>query len=51
MQEDAIEIESNLIASGKFKVKTERRIRETRKFREQGGSSSANKNSQDKKIK
>jgi hypothetical protein len=50
MKEDAIEIEYNMMASGKFKVKVETRIRETRKFREHGGSSSSNKNSQDEKI-
>jgi hypothetical protein len=45
MQEDAIEIESNMMTSREFKVKVETWIRETRKLREHRGSSTANKNS------
>jgi hypothetical protein len=38
MQDDALELESNMMASGKLKEKTETRDKENRKFKEQGGS-------------
>jgi hypothetical protein len=37
MQDDALEIESNMMASGKLKEKTETGNKENRKFKEQGG--------------
>jgi hypothetical protein len=39
MQDDAVEIESNMMASGKLKAKTENVNKENRKFKEQGGPS------------
>jgi hypothetical protein len=43
MQDDAIEIESNMMASGKLKTKVEMGIREPRRFKEQAGPSSSGK--------
>jgi hypothetical protein len=37
MQDDAVEIESNMMASGKLKAKVEMGNRETKRFREQAG--------------
>jgi hypothetical protein len=48
MQDDALEIESNMMASGKLKAKIETRNKENRKFKEQGGSSGSGKSSGDK---
>jgi hypothetical protein len=39
MQDDAIEIESNVMASGKLKAKIETRTKEPKCFKEQEGSS------------
>jgi hypothetical protein len=39
MQDDAVEIESNMMASGNLKTKFEMGNKETRRFREQAGSS------------
>jgi hypothetical protein len=39
MQDDSLEIESNMMASGKLKAKIETGNKESRKFKEQGGSS------------
>jgi hypothetical protein len=50
MQDDAVEIESNMIASGKTKIKTETGVREYRKPKEQVGPSGSSKNIQDSKI-
>jgi len=50
MQDDAIEIESNMTASGKLKTKIEMGIREPRRFKEQGGPSSFGKNTQEEKM-
>jgi hypothetical protein len=48
MQDDAVEIESNMMASGKLKMKIETRNRENRRFREQAGPSGSGKSSYDK---
>jgi hypothetical protein len=48
MQDDALEIESNMMASGKLKAKIETGNKENRKFKEQGGSSGSGKSSGDK---
>jgi hypothetical protein len=48
MQDDALEIESNMMASGKLKAKTETGNKENRKFKEQGGPSGSGKSSGDK---
>jgi hypothetical protein len=50
MQEDAIEIESNMLASGKLKIKAETGARENKRFKEQGGPSGSGKDIQDEKI-
>jgi hypothetical protein len=43
MQDDAVEIESNMMASGKLKAKLETGNRETKCFREQAGPSGSNR--------
>jgi hypothetical protein len=48
MQYDAVEIESNMMASGKLKSKLEAGNRETRRFREQAGPSGSNRYTDDK---
>jgi hypothetical protein len=48
MQDDALEIESNMMASGKLKTKIETRNKENRKFKEQGGPSRSEKSLGDK---
>jgi hypothetical protein len=48
MQDDAIEIESNMMASGKLKAKTETINKENRKFKDQGGPSGSGKSAGDK---
>jgi hypothetical protein len=48
MQDDALEIESNMMASGKLKAKIETGNKENRKFKEQGGSLGSGKSSGDK---
>jgi hypothetical protein len=48
MQDDALEIESNMMASGKLKAKTETGNKENKKFKEQGGSSGSGKSSGDR---
>jgi hypothetical protein len=48
MQDDALEIESNMMASGKLNAKIKTRNKENRKFKEQGGSSRSGKSSGDK---
>jgi hypothetical protein len=48
MQDDALEIESNMMASGKLKSKMETGNKETRRYREQGGSSGSGRSSGDK---
>jgi hypothetical protein len=48
MQDDALEIESNMMASGKLKAKVETGNKENKKFKEQGGSSGPGKSSGDK---
>jgi len=48
MQDDALEIESNMMASGKLKAKTETGNKENKKFKEQGGSSRSGKSSGDR---
>jgi hypothetical protein len=48
MQDDALEIESNMMASGKLKAKMEVGNKETRRYREQGGSSGSGRSSGDK---
>jgi hypothetical protein len=48
MQDDAIEIESNMMESGKLKVKVETRTKETKRFREQAGTSGSGKSAEDK---
>ena len=50
MQDDVIEIESNMMASRKLKAKFEMGIRKPRRFREQTGSSSYGKNTQEEKM-
>jgi hypothetical protein len=48
MQDDAVEIESNMMASGKIKAKTENVNKENKKFKEQGGPSGSGKSVADK---
>jgi hypothetical protein len=48
MQDDAIEIESNMMASGKLKVKVETGNKDTKRFREQAGTSRSGKSAEDK---
>jgi hypothetical protein len=48
MQDDALKIELNMMASGKLKAKIETKNKENRKFKEQGGSSGSGKSSGDK---
>jgi hypothetical protein len=48
MQDDAIEIESNMMASGKLKSKVETGTKEPRRFREQAGSSGSGKFAKEK---
>ena len=48
MQDDALEIESNMMASGKLKAKIETGNKENRKFKEQGGPSRSGKSLGDK---
>jgi hypothetical protein len=48
MQDDAIEIESNMMASGKLKDKIEMGNKETRRFREQAGPSRSGRSAEDK---
>jgi hypothetical protein len=48
MQDDAVEIESNMIASGKSRIRNESGERERRKQKEQVGTSGTNKNQEDK---
>jgi hypothetical protein len=50
MQDDSIEIESNMMASGKLKIKVDMGIRELRSFRGQAGPSSSGKNTQEEKM-
>jgi hypothetical protein len=48
MQDDALEIKSNMMASGKLKEKIETGNKESRKFKEQGGFSGSGKSLGDK---
>jgi hypothetical protein len=48
MQDDAVEIESNMMASGKLKARVETGNRETKRFREQAGPSGSNRSSDDR---
>jgi hypothetical protein len=48
MQDDAIEIESNMMASGKLKMKFEMGAKETKRFREQAGPSGSGRSAEDK---
>jgi hypothetical protein len=48
MQDDAVEIESNMMASGKLKARLETGNRETKRFREQAGPSGSNRSSDDR---
>jgi hypothetical protein len=48
MQDDAMEIESNMMASGKLKTKIETGNRETKHFKEQAGPSGSGRSSDDK---
>jgi hypothetical protein len=48
MQNDSVEIKSNMMASGKLKAKLETGNRETRRFREQAGPSGSNRSTEDK---
>jgi hypothetical protein len=48
MQDDALQIESNMMASGTIKSKTKAGNKETRRYREQGGSSGSGRSSRDK---
>jgi hypothetical protein len=48
MQDDAVEIESNMMASGKIKAKTDTGNKENKKFKEQGGPSGSGKSSRDR---
>jgi hypothetical protein len=48
MQDDAVEIESNMMASGKLKAKTDTGNKENKKFKEQGGPSGSEKSSGDR---
>ena len=49
MQGDVIEVESNMMASGKLKSKVETGTREPRRFKEQAGPSGAGKSAKEKK--
>ena len=42
MQDDVVEIESNMMASGKLKAREENGNRDTKRFREQAGPSGSN---------
>jgi hypothetical protein len=48
MQDDALEIESNMMASGKMKTKFDTGNKEIRRYREQGGPSGPGRSSEDK---
>jgi hypothetical protein len=48
MQDDAVEIESNMMASGKLKARTENVNKENRKFKEQAGPSGSGKSAGDR---
>jgi hypothetical protein len=48
MQDDAIEIELNMMASGKLKSRVEMGNKETKCFREQAGTSRYGKSAEDK---
>jgi hypothetical protein len=48
MQDDAVEIESNMMASGKLKAKLETGNREAKRFREQAGPSGSNRSTDDR---
>jgi hypothetical protein len=48
MQDDVVEIESNMMASGKLKARIETGNRETRRFREQVGPSGSNRSTDEK---
>jgi hypothetical protein len=48
MQDDAIEIESNMMASGKLKSKVETGTKEPKRFREQAGPSGSGKSAEEK---
>jgi hypothetical protein len=48
MQDDALEIESNMMPSGKMKTKFETGNKEIRRYREQGGPSGSGRSSEDK---
>jgi hypothetical protein len=48
MQDDAIEIESNMMASGKLKTKVELGTIEPRRFKEQAGPSRFGKSAEEK---
>ena len=48
MQDDALEIESNMMASGKLKTKFETGNKETIRYRDQGGPSESGISSEDK---
>jgi hypothetical protein len=48
MQYNAIKIESNMMASGKMKTKVETGNKDTKRFREQAGTSESGKSAEDK---
>jgi hypothetical protein len=48
MQDDAIEIESNMMASGKLKEKVDIGTKETKRFREQDGPSGSRRSVEEK---
>jgi hypothetical protein len=48
MQDDDVEIESNMMASGKLKAKIETGNREAKRFREQAGPSGSNRSADDR---
>jgi hypothetical protein len=48
MQDDAVEIKSNMMASGKLKTKVEMGNRENKRFREHAGSSGSDRSTYDK---
>ena len=48
MQDDAVEIKSNMMASGKLKARVETGNRKTKRFREQEGPSGSNRSSDDR---
>ena len=48
MQNDVVEIESNMMASGKLKARVETRNREPKHFREQAGPLGSNRASDDR---